>query len=58
MGVERTLSARGIDTSYDFLEPVLLSTLKDPDMKLVPYEITKEMIYDAIIKAEKLFGGN
>ena len=58
MGVERTLSARGIDTSYEFLEPVLLSTLKDPDMKLVPYEITKEMIYDAIIKAENLFGGN
>lgn len=57
MGVETTLSQRGIDVSYEYLEPVLEATLKDPDMDLVPYEITKEMIYEAIIKMEKMFGG-
>lgn len=57
MGVETTLSARGIDVNFDYLEPVLASTLKDPDMKIIPYEITKEMIFDAIVKMEKMFGG-
>lgn len=58
LGIETTLSARKIDVSYISLEPVLTATVKDPDMKLIPYEITKEMIFNAIIKTEKMFGGN
>lgn len=57
MGVETTLSARGIDVSYENLEKVIDSALNDPDMKVIPYEITKEMIYNAIVKSEELFGG-
>ena len=57
MGVETTLSARGINVDYETLEPVLESTLKDPDMDVLPYEVTKEMIFDAIIKMEEMFGG-
>lgn len=53
MGVEATLSERGIDTSRENLERVLESTLKDPDMEVVPYEITADMIYDAIIALEE-----
>lgn len=58
MGVETTLSQRGIEVSYEYLEPVLKATLKDPDLDLVPYEINEKMIYDAIVKMEEMFGGN
>lgn len=57
LGVETTLSARGIKVDYDYLKPVLSSTLKDPDMEIIPYEITEKMIYDAIVKIEEMFGG-
>lgn len=57
MGVETTLSERGIEVDFEKLQPVLSGTLADPDMKVVPYEITKEMIFDAILKMEKMFGG-
>lgn len=53
MGVETTLRERGINTDYANLEKVLKSTIKDPDMKVIPYEITPEMIYDAIIEIEE-----
>ncbi len=52
LGVETTLGERGIDTSRGALEEVLQSTLRDPDMEAVPYEITAQMIYDAIIATE------
>ncbi len=58
MGVETTLSARGVDVSYKSLEKVFESAINDPDMKVIPYEITKEMIYAAVEKSEELFGGN
>lgn len=58
MGVETTLKQRGIDATLDNLDKVLEAALKDPDMLVVPYKITKEMIFDAIIKMEKIFGGN
>lgn len=57
MGVEATLSERGITVDFNCLAPVLEATLKDPDMKVIPYEITKEMIFEAIVKMEKRFGG-
>lgn len=57
MGVEATLSERGINVDFDYLTPVLKSTLKDPDMNVIPYEITPKMIFDAIVKMEDVFGG-
>lgn len=54
MGVEATLRERNISCEREFLEPVLQSALNDPDMKIVPYEITADMIYAAIMTAEKL----
>lgn len=53
MGVETTLGERGIDTSFENLAGVFKSTLKDPDMDVVPYEITAQMIYDAIMALEE-----
>ncbi len=57
LGVETTLSERGIAVDFEYLKPILKATLKDPDMKVVPYEITEEMIFDAIVKMEEEFGG-
>lgn len=54
MGVETTLKERGIDTSFENLKPVLESTIKDPDMKVIPYKITAQMIYEAIMKVEEI----
>ncbi len=58
MGVETTLQEREIPVDYEYLLPVLTATLKDPDMKVVPYEITEKMIFHAIVKMEDVFGGN
>lgn len=57
LGVETTLSARGIKVDFDYLKPVLSATLLDPDMEVLPYDITDKMIFDAIKKTEELFGG-
>lgn len=57
LGVETTLSERGIDIDFEYLKPILKATLNDPDMKVVPYEITEEMIFAAIVKMEEEFGG-
>ena len=54
IGIETTLSKRGITVDRDALETVISSTLKDPDMEVIPYEITADMLYNAILKAESL----
>ena len=54
MGVETTLSERGIMVNYDVLLPVLEAAVKDPDMKVIPYKITPEMIFEAITTVEEL----
>ena len=58
MGVETTLEEREIPVDFNYLIPVLKATLKDPDMNVIPYPITEEMIFDAIVKMEDAFGGN
>ena len=58
MGVETTLAERGIKTDYDTLEKVINLTLENRYIESAPYTITKNMLYDAIIKTEELFGGN
>ncbi len=58
MGVETTLKERGINLDYNYLKPVLSATLKDPDMDVCPYQVTEEMLYNAILKMEEMFGGN
>lgn len=54
MGVETTLLQRNIDTSYENLEKVFEAALKDPDMEVVPYEVTSEMLYNAVSEVEKM----
>lgn len=54
LGVETTLKERGIDTNRANLQKVILNALEDPDMAVIPYSVTDDMVYDAIIKAENL----
>ena len=54
LGVQTTLSERGIMVNYDTLLPVLEAAIKDPDMKVIPYKITSEMIFEAIATVEEL----
>lgn len=54
LGIETTLRERGIIPERTAFEKVLSSAVNDPDMEVIPYDITKDMIFDAIIKAENL----
>lgn len=56
LGVEMTLRERGIEVSRENLDKVFEATLKDPDMEVIPYEITKDMLYDAVLKVENKYG--
>lgn len=48
------LEKMGVSLNRKDLEKALKATLKDPDMEVIPYEITEEMLYDAIIRTENL----
>ena len=54
IGVETTLKQRGILLDKEYLDSVLESALNDPDMEVIPYKVTKEMIFNALVKAEKM----
>jgi len=48
------LKKMGVSLEREALNKALKATLKDPDMEVIPYEITEDMLYDAIIKTECL----
>lgn len=54
IGVETTLSQRGIPVSKEILYPCLTSAIKDPDMEVIPYTITEDMLFEAICKVEEM----
>ena len=54
IGIETTLSERGIEVRRETLDRVFSATLSDPDMEVVPYEITADMLFDAILETERL----
>ena len=54
IGVETTLKEREIEISHDILDSVIDSAIADPDMKLVPYPIDRDMVYEAILETEEL----
>ena len=54
IGIETTLKERGIIPKREEFEKVLEGAVNDPDMEVLPYEISKDMIFDAILKAENL----
>ncbi len=54
IGIENTLSQRGIPVDKDYLDTVLKSALSDPDMKIIPYEVTADMLFEGIKAVETL----
>lgn len=54
IGIETTLAERGITPDRKAFEKVLSSAVTDPDMEVTPYAVTEDMLFDAIIAAEKL----
>lgn len=54
IGIETTLCERNIKADREYLDGVLNSAIADPDMKVIPYEVTADMLFDGIIKIENL----
>ncbi len=54
IGIETTLAERGIIPERHAFDKVLSSAIADPDMEVIPYKITEDMLFDAIIKTESL----
>ena len=54
INVETSLKERNIPCDKVFLDKVLESALKDPDMNVIPYKVTKDMLFDGILKIENL----
>ena len=54
LGIPSTLREMSVDTKRKALDEVLRETANGPDMEHIPYEITEDMIYDAILEVECL----
>lgn len=52
--VETSMKERNIPCDRIYLDKVLESALKDPDMNVIPYEVTKDMLFEGILKIENL----
>ena len=52
--IETTLSERGIKCDRGYLDNVINSALKDPDMKVIAYDVSADMLFDGIVKVENL----
>lgn len=52
--IETTLAERGIPCTMEYLKESIENALCDPDMKVIPYEVTSIMLFDGIKKAENL----
>ncbi|MTI67756.1 MAG: iron-containing alcohol dehydrogenase family protein [Firmicutes bacterium] len=44
----------GVKKNREYLEEVLEATVKGPDMKYLPYKVSKDMIYNAIEEVENI----
>ena len=54
LGIRTTLAEMGAPMERDALAAVLKETVTGPDMDHIPYEVTEDMIYDAMCKVENL----
>ena len=54
--LEMPTTLREMDVPVDrtVLQPVLTETVTGPDMEHIPYPITEDMVFDAMVKVEKL----
>ena len=54
LGIRTTLREMGVSLKKEGLEAVLKEIVTGPDMEHIPYEVTEDMIYDALCKVENL----
>lgn len=56
MEIRTTLKEMGVSTKREDLETVLQDIVTEPDMQHIPYKITPDMIYEAMLQIENLEG--
>lgn len=54
LGIPTTLREMAVNTERGSLAGVLRETVEGPDMEHIPYEVTEDMIYDAMLEVEEL----
>lgn len=54
LGIRTTLAEMGAPLECNALKAMLKETVTGPDMEHIPYEVTEDMIYDALCKVENL----
>ncbi len=54
LGIDTTLSQMGVATDKGTLGPICESIVHQPDMTHIPYAITPDMVYRAMLEAEAL----
>ena len=54
LDIRTTLAEMGALLDKEALKDVLKETVMGPDMEHIPYEVTEDMIYEALVKVEKL----
>ena len=56
LGIRTTLKEMGASVKRETLREVLHEIVTGSDMEHIPYEITEDMVYDAMVKVEELVG--
>lgn len=54
LGIPSTLKDMGVEVKREHLEAVLKETVAGPDMEHIPYEITEDMVFEAMQKVERI----
>lgn len=54
LGIRTTLAEMGAPFEREALTAVLKEIVTGPDMEHIPYEVTEDMVYDALCKVEEL----
>lgn len=54
LGIETTLRQRNIPCTFEYLSNSIKSALNDPDMKVIPYEVTDKMLFSGIEYVENM----
>ena len=52
--IPTTLAEMNVALNREYLKGVLLETVSGPDMEHIPYRVTEDMIYEAMIEVEQL----
>lgn len=52
--IETTLRERGIKCEREYLADVINSALNDPDMKVIAYDVSADMLFEGIKKVENM----